>query len=31
VEGVSAKRLASLHRQKNALVAKAVFVWADSF
>lgn len=31
VEGVSAERLASLHRQKNALVAKAVFVWADSF
>jgi monoamine oxidase len=31
VEGVSAERLGSLHRQKNALVAKAVFVWADSF
>jgi monoamine oxidase len=31
VEGVSAERLASLHRQKNAVVAKAVFVWADSF
>ncbi len=31
VEGVSAERLASLHRQKNALVAKPVFVWADSF
>jgi monoamine oxidase len=31
VEGVSPERLASLHRQKNALVAKAVFVWADSF
>ena len=31
VDGVSAERLASLHRQKNALVAKAVFVWADSF
>jgi monoamine oxidase len=31
VEGVSTERLASLHRQKNALVAKAVFVWADSF
>jgi monoamine oxidase len=31
VEGVSAARLESLHRQKNALVAKAVFVWADSF
>ena len=31
VEGVSAERLGSLHRQKNALVAKAVFVWGDSF
>ncbi len=31
VEGVSAERLGSLHRQKNALVAKPVFVWADSF
>jgi monoamine oxidase len=31
VEGVSAERLGSLHRQKNALVAKPVFVWAYSF
>ena len=31
VEGVSPERLSSLHRQKNAVVAKAVFVWADSF
>ena len=31
VEGVSPVRMDSLHRQKNALVAKAVFVWADSF
>jgi hypothetical protein len=30
-EGVSAERLSSLHRQKSAVVAKAVFVWADSF
>ena len=31
VEGLSPGRLSSLHRQKNAVVAKAVFVWADSF
>jgi monoamine oxidase len=31
VEGVSPERLNSLHRQKNAVVAKAVFVWAESF
>jgi monoamine oxidase len=31
VDGVSRERLDSLHRQKNALVAKPVFVWADSF
>ena len=31
VEGVSRERMDSLHRQKNAVVAKPVFVWADSF
>jgi monoamine oxidase len=31
IDGVSSERLGSLHRQKNALVAKPVFVWADSF
>jgi monoamine oxidase len=31
VSGVSRERLDSLHRQKNAVVAKACFVWADSF
>jgi monoamine oxidase len=31
VTGVSAERLGSLHRQKNAVVAKAVFAWPDSF
>ena len=31
VEGVSRERMDSLHRQKNAAVAKPVFVWADSF
>jgi monoamine oxidase len=31
VSGVSKERLDSLHRQKHAVVAKAVFVWADSF
>jgi monoamine oxidase len=31
ISGVSPERLASLHRQKNAVVAKASFVWADSF
>jgi monoamine oxidase len=31
IEGVSRERMGSLHRQKNAVVAKAVFVWADSF
>jgi monoamine oxidase len=31
VSGVSRERLGSLHRQKNAVVAKAVFAWPDSF
>jgi monoamine oxidase len=31
VSGVSKERLDSLRRQKHAVVAKAVFVWADSF
>ncbi len=31
VDGVSRERMDSLHRQKNAVVAKPVFVWADSF
>jgi monoamine oxidase len=31
VSGVSRARLDSLHRQKNAVVAKACFVWPDSF
>jgi monoamine oxidase len=31
VSGVSPERLGSLHRQKNAVVAKACFAWADSF
>jgi monoamine oxidase len=31
VSGVSKQRLDSLPRQKHAVVAKAVFVWADSF
>jgi monoamine oxidase len=31
VSGVSRERLDSLHRQKNAVVAKAVFAWPDSF
>jgi hypothetical protein len=31
VSGVSRERRDSLHRQKNAVVAKAVFAWPDSF
>ena len=31
VSSVSRERLDSLHRQKNAVVAKACFAWADSF
>jgi len=31
VEGVSAERLGSLHRQRHALAAKAVFVYSSSF
>ena len=31
VDGVSRERMDSLGRQKNAVVAKPVFVWADSF